>query len=163
MDDADRSWWPWVAGSGLAGIVLLVLNWALHRADPPSRQEPYHEASSEVELRSLARDPAHMARGRQLYSRNCTLCHGTVAEGGSGPNLRDEFWLHGADLTAICENIANGNPLKGMAAWKPVLKPADLHALAVFLASLQGSEDGSGKKPEGARQPMTWRGESGAP
>ncbi len=112
---------------------------------------------AETELRAVAQDPVLIANGGALYSRNCTLCHGTLGQGLSGPNLRDEHWLNGSDLTRICESIANGNPAKGMAPWHPALKPGDLHALAAFIASLQGSEDGRGKAPQGNVQPMEWR------
>lgn len=146
-----------LGGLFAGGAVLAALWLALHHEPPASARVAYHEATAEGALRATARDPALIARGHDLFSRNCTLCHGTLGQGLNGPNLRDDHWLNGSDLTHICESIANGNPAKGMAAWSPALKPDDLHALAAFIASLQGSEDGSGKAPQGTLQPMTWR------
>ena len=150
------SWFPYAAGILTGGAALAVVWFVLHHDALPERPA-YHEATSEDELRGQARDPALIARGRVLFQRNCTLCHGTAGQGLVGPNLRDEHWLKGSDLQRICESIANGDPAKGMAAWSAVLPPDDLHALAAFIASLQGSEDGRGKAAEGTRQPMTWR------
>lgn len=142
----------------IAGAVALALMWqALHHQGSQPAMAAYREATNENDLRTLAQDPVMVANGRALFLGNCTLCHGTSGQGISGPNLRDEYWLKGSDLTNICESIANGNVQKGMAEWKRVLKPDDFHALAAFIASLQGSEDGSGKLPEGSAQPMTWR------
>ncbi len=147
---------PVAAGVLIGGVVLVVVWFALHHDTTPARP-PYRESLSEDALRTLARDAEQIARGRALFQRNCTLCHGTAGQGLTGPNLRDDFWLKGSDLQRISESIANGNPAKGMAAWRNALTPADLHALAAFIASLHGSEDGSGKGPEGTKQPMTWR------
>lgn len=151
-----RSWFPYAAGILISGVVISVV-WTVLHHDPLPPRPSYHETTSEADLRMLARDPAVIAQGRALFLRNCTLCHGTAGQGLTGPNLRDEHWLKGSDLQRISESIANGNPAKGMAAWSAALPPADLHALVAFLASLQGSEDGTGKVSEGTHQPMTWR------
>ncbi|MBA3699049.1 MAG: c-type cytochrome [Planctomycetes bacterium] len=151
-----RSWFPYAAGLITAGVALTVVWVALHHDSAPE-QAPYHEIRSESALRLAADDATVIARGRTLFQRNCTLCHGTAGQGLSGPNLRDDHWLKGSDLQRICESIANGNPAKGMAAWSATLKADDLQALAAFIASLHGTEDGTGKAPEGSHQPMTWR------
>jgi mono/diheme cytochrome c family protein len=39
---------------------------------------------------NLAASPAEIARGEQLYGRNCASCHGAMGEGGLGPPLRNE-------------------------------------------------------------------------
>jgi cytochrome c553 len=152
-----RRWISLVAGVITGGAALVVVWFALHHDHAPDPRDLYHEISDESALRTLAGDASIVARGRALFTRNCTLCHGTAGQGSVGPNLRDEYWLKGSDLMRICESIANGNPAKGMAAWSAVMKPDDLHALAAFIASLQGTEDGTGKPPEGTPQPMTWR------
>lgn len=117
---------------------------------------PYHESLPEDALRLRLREPALVAEGRRLYTQNCTLCHGVQGQGLTGPNLRDDHWLHGNDARQLVESIANGSPAKGMAPWGRVFAPEKLHALAAFVASLKGSEDGSGKAAEGAKQPIGW-------
>jgi mono/diheme cytochrome c family protein len=151
-----RSWFPYAAGILTGGAALSVVWLALHH-EPASTREPYRETRDETLLRRTALDDAVIARGRVLFQRNCTLCHGTAGQGQTGPNLRDDHWLKGSDLQRICESIANGNPAKGMAAWSAAMTPDDLHALAAFIASLRGTEDGTGKAAEGTLQPMTWR------
>lgn len=150
------SWFPLAAGIITGGAALTVVWLALHH-EPATIRAPYHEQRDEATLRQMANDPAVIARGRTLFQRNCTLCHGTAGQGQTGPNLRDDHWLKGSDLQRMCESIANGNPTKGMAAWSAAMKPDELLALAAFIASLHGTEDGTGKAAEGTLQPMTWR------
>lgn len=50
-----------------------------------------------------------VAGGGAAFAENCAPCHGTGATGGPGyPNLQDDDWLWGGDLTAIQETIQYG-------------------------------------------------------
>src|SRR6218665_1428572 len=40
-------------------------------------------------------DPSELASGKDLFVAICPTCHGRSGEGGVGPNLTDEYWLHG--------------------------------------------------------------------
>ena len=151
-----RAWFPYAAGIITGGVALVVVWVALHHEPAAAQREPYRETRDEAALRAAAADQAVIARGRALFQRNCTLCHGTVGQGHTGPNLRDDHWLKGSDLQRICESIANGNPAKGMAAWSPTMSPDQLLALAAFIVHLRGSEDGSGRQPEGVHAPILW-------
>lgn len=151
-----RSWLPYAAGIITGGAALVVVWVALHHEPAAPPRAPYRETRDEATLRRAAADQGVIARGRALFQRNCTLCHGTAGQGQTGPNLRDDHWLKGSDLQHICESIANGNPGKGMAAWSPTMSPDELLALAAFIVTLRGSEDGSGRQPEGVRAPITW-------
>ena len=152
----QRSWLPLVAVIIIAIATLGLLFWALHRAGAAPQVKSYRETMSESALQSLMHDDERIYKGRQLFTHNCTLCHGTQGQGLVGPNLRDEYWLRGGTLQHISESIANGNPARGMAAWSPVLSQDDIHALVAYIVSLQGTEDGSGKVPEGVHAPMSW-------
>ena len=155
MEQPWMRWLPVATGVGVLLVAGVSVSLITHPTAPPLPQ--YREQLSEDTLRVEAREPDVIAHGQTIFRQNCTLCHGTGGQGGFGPNLRDDFWLHGSDLTRIAESIANGNPSRGMAPWQRVLSPTDLHAVAAFIASLHGSEDGTGKTKEGTRQPMTWR------
>ena len=153
----NRSWLPLVAVGVIAAATIALLSWAVHRAGAAPTVIHYREVLSESALRVLIHDSNLHEQGRQLFLRNCTLCHGIHGQGLVGPNLRDDYWLHGSDMQRIIESIANGNPTKGMAPWKPVLSVTDLHALAVYVASLSGNHDTQGKAAEGVKQPIIWR------
>jgi len=147
------SWW---LAALLATVALLAL---VHGAPPPGppAAPPYRDGASEEELRALLRDPAAVQLGRRVFAANCTLCHGVHGEGAQGPNLRDDFWIGGSDMTDIIACIADGRAARGMPSWRASLGRDQLRGLAAFIASLAGSEDGHGKKPEGVRRPISWR------
>lgn len=61
-------------------------------------------------------DPAAAARGRQVFSVNCSFCHGSDARGGEGgPNLlRSPFVLNDQKGNLIATVVQNGRVEKGM-------------------------------------------------
>ena len=145
-----------VGFAGFTGLITACLAVVVALGDRTPPAPPYHEAMGEEVLRQRLRDPALVEQGKHLYVQNCTLCHGVQGQGLTGPNLRDDFWINGSDARHIVESIANGNPAKGMAPWQRVFAADKLHALAAYIVSLHGSEDGHGKTAEGTRQPMAW-------
>jgi len=48
--------------------------------------------------------------GRNVFERNCAVCHGMDASGGRGPNLRRAHIARAPDDAALCELIETGIP-----------------------------------------------------
>ena len=90
-----------------------------------------------------------IAAGQTLFKTNCVACHGALGEGGVGPNMTDPYWIHGGGIKNIYLTIKNGVPEKGMIAWKNQMRPADMHRLASYILTLQGTNPPNGKAPEG--------------
>ncbi|WP_293850452.1 PQQ-dependent sugar dehydrogenase [Steroidobacter sp.] len=67
------------------------------------------------------------------YIELCSSCHGRQLEGGQGPSLIDDRWLHGGDDDSIANSIAAGVPAKGMPGWSSVLSPQQIRDLVVFI------------------------------
>jgi cytochrome c oxidase cbb3-type subunit 3 len=107
----------------------------------------------ESTLLDLAQDDSMMAGGAQLFQAKCAQCHGSHAEGGIGPNLTDDYWLHGGRLTNIYRTITEGVPSKGMLAWKNQLRPAEILSLASYVGTLRGSNPAGAKAPQGELAP----------
>lgn len=95
-------------------------------------------------------DAAVIDLGKQLYIKNCVACHMTNGEGGIGPNLTDNFWIHGGSFKEIALTIANGVPEKGMTTWKGILKKNEILAVANFVWSMNGTNPPNAKAPQGA-------------
>ncbi|MDH4263283.1 MAG: c-type cytochrome [Spirochaetia bacterium] len=55
-----------------------------------------------------------IAKGAVHYSTMCSVCHGTGAQGSTGPDLLDNAWLHGNDNYATYNIIMNGIRLENM-------------------------------------------------
>lgn len=98
---------------------------------------------------SYSKDDAIIAKGQELYSINCAPCHKADGGGGIGPNLTDEYWIHGGDIKSVFSVIKNGVPEKGMVSWAGVMSPEQLRNVSFFVMSIQGSNPPGGKQPQG--------------
>ena len=105
--------------------------------------------ASPEQLAALAAQPAVIAEGKQLFATNCASCHRPDGGGMIGPNLTDDAWIHGGTLAEIHATISEGVLTKGMPNWGKILKPAQVNALTVYIASLRGSHPANPKAPEG--------------
>ncbi len=94
-------------------------------------------------------DAAKLEGGKKIFVERCQVCHGEHAEGKVGPNLTDEFWIHGGTINAIFKTIKEGVPAKGMVSWKNVLKPDEMQLMASYVLSLQGTKPANPKDPQG--------------
>jgi cytochrome c oxidase cbb3-type subunit 3 len=99
----------------------------------------------------LLTDAAILTAAKGIYRQNCQACHGAAGEGGVGPNLTDEFWLHGGDVKSVFKTIKYGVPQKGMIAWEQKLQPDQIEQVASYVLSLQGTQPPNGKAPQGEK------------
>ena len=77
-----------------------------------------------------------MASAKEIFTTRCVPCHGPEGQGIIGPNLTDDYWLHGSTLAAIRKTISDGVLEKGMIPWKDQLKPAEIDAMTAYVATL---------------------------
>ncbi|MEQ9286740.1 MAG: cbb3-type cytochrome c oxidase N-terminal domain-containing protein [Cyclobacteriaceae bacterium] len=98
---------------------------------------------------TLTLDPADLSNGKEIYLRNCAACHKETGAGGIGPNLTDEYWLHGGSIKDIFSTIKFGVPDKGMLAWEQLLSPTQIRDAASFIKSLEGTNPENAKAPQG--------------
>ncbi len=98
---------------------------------------------------TLLADAKGLENGKKVFLQSCAACHGTAGEGGVGPNLTDEYWLHGGDIKSIFKTIKYGVPQKGMISWKAQLTPVIMQEVASFITTLKGTNPANGKAPQG--------------
>jgi cytochrome c oxidase cbb3-type subunit III len=106
---------------------------------------------SSNELTQLT-DDASLAEGGDIFKKmNCFACHGINGEGGIvGPNLTDNFWIHGCSFTDVFNTIKNGYPAKGMTPYKSQLNDEMIQKVASFvLLKLKGSNPPNAKASHG--------------
>lgn len=92
-----------------------------------------------------------IAAGKDLYNTNCVVCHRADMGGGIGPNLVDDYWLHGGSPTEIYLVIKNGVLDKGMLAWKDQMTPYQMQNIMSYILTLQGSNPENAKEPQGEK------------
>lgn len=94
-------------------------------------------------------EQARLEVGKEIFIGKCAACHGQKGEGGVGPNLTDEYWLHGGSIKKIFTTIKNGVPEKGMIAWKDQVKASDIQSLSSYILTLKGTNPPNAKAPQG--------------
>lgn len=107
-------------------------------------------ANFESSLSSLqpSSDAQILAKGAQVFTTYCAPCHRADGGGIVGPNLTDDYWIHGASYQDSLKTIINGVPEKGMLSWRGVLKPQEIEAAASHIYKLRGSNPPNPKPPE---------------
>ncbi len=94
-------------------------------------------------------DAAGIAAGKEIYANKCWPCHGKAGEGGAGPNLTDDNWIHKGSLNDIYLSIKVGYPDKGMQSWAKEFTPKQMSYIASFVKTLHGTNPPGAKGPEG--------------
>lgn len=100
----------------------------------------------------LVHDPAVIASGEAIFKSTCAPCHGDHAQGNVGPNLTDDYWLHGGKINDLFKTIKYGVLAKGMPTWEKQLSPKQISDVANYIKSLQGSNPAGGKEPQGTKE-----------
>jgi cytochrome c oxidase cbb3-type subunit 3 len=94
-------------------------------------------------------DENSLISGKKIYDVNCIPCHGPDGGGTVGPNLTDEYWIHGGGIKNVFRIVKEGVPVKGMIAWKTLLNPRQIQEVSSYVLKLQGTKPPAGKPPEG--------------
>jgi len=111
--------------------------------------EKQRQMWDEIEFVVLT-EPDAISNGEEIYKVNCASCHGNAGEGGIGPNLADNYHLHGAGIENVMRVIINGVPEKGMIAWRAILKPDEVKQVASYvLLNIEGTSPQNPKAPQG--------------
>jgi len=119
---------------GLGTIALIAQQPSTPLQDKPA-PIPEMPFGSSYPTRAPA-DPVAVQHGRQIFSANCSFCHGSDARGGEGgPNLiRSQTVLDDKDGELITTVVQNGRPDKGMPKFD--LTAAQVATIAAFLHSI---------------------------
>ena len=78
------------------------------------------------------------AKGREIFTANCAVCHGADGKGNQllgAPNLTDNIWLFGGSQSSLIETVSKGRT-GHMPAHKQFLGEAKVHLLAAYVYSL---------------------------
>lgn len=164
LDNKLPSWWVWLFYLTTIFAVIYLIYYHVMRdgklmASEYAREMEIGDAIKSVaiakftnDLASLepSKDAAAVANGKQLFVKNCAPCHREDAGGLVGPNLTDDYWIHGPKFADNLKIIWNGVSDKGMIAWKDQgIKPAEVIDVASYIYTLRGSKlETPGKPPE---------------
>ena len=94
-------------------------------------------------------DAAGNAAGKAIFAKTCVPCHLAEGQGLVGPNLTDEYWIHGGSIKDIFKTIKYGFPDKGMQSWQTTYSPVEMQQLSSYIRSLRGTNPPNPKAPQG--------------
>jgi cytochrome c oxidase cbb3-type subunit 3 len=100
-------------------------------------------------LWAMSHNHVFVEAGRATYATTCVSCHGDKLQGGIGPNLTDDYWIHGRKMSKILAVIKNGVADKGMPPWGALLKKDELIGVVSYVTSLRGTGPAGAKEPQG--------------
>ena len=162
LDNKLPRWWVWLFNfSIIFAVIYMVYYHVLGKGELMAAQ--YQEemqfgdviknraiAEFESSMASLqpSTDPVILAEGKDTFTKLCAPCHRADGGGLVGPNLCDDYWLHGSNFVDNLQTIWNGVPAKGMVTWKGTLKPASIYAAGSYIYTLRGTHPKNPKLPE---------------
>jgi cytochrome c oxidase cbb3-type subunit 3 len=165
LDNDLPPWWVW--GFYLTIFFSVVYLWRYHVSETAPLQEQELEiaiAKAEEEMAAyrataanlvdetsvtIVEDEGFLERGKQVYMINCVACHGNYGEGGVGPNLTDDYWLHGNSISDVFKVVKYGVVEKGMTPWKDLLSPTQIAQVSNYVKTLHGTNPPNPKEPQG--------------
>lgn len=165
LDNQLPPWWKW--GFALTIVFAFIYLFSYHLSGTGKLQlaeydEQIQEAArqrEELMARSAAfvtsenvvviKDASGLAEGKGIFEKNCVACHRSDGGGNVGPNLTDEYWIHGGGIKNVFATVSNGVPAKGMISWKSQLSPKQIQEVASYVLTLEGTHPADAKAPQG--------------
>lgn len=125
-----------------------------------AKEEFLAQAANLIDETTVVFDASMATAGKAIYMTNCAACHGNSGEGTIGPNLTDNFWLHGGEIKDVFHTVKYGVPEKGMVPWEQTLTPAQIAEVSSYIITLRGTNPSNPKPAEGVE--VTYQVEGGA-
>jgi cytochrome c oxidase cbb3-type subunit III len=166
LDNHLPPWWKWLFYSTIGFAVVYLLMFHVFDSLPLQTQEYETEVAyaNEQAQKLKASNPVAaidennveattdaqaLADGKQIFLNTCASCHRKDGGGDIGPNLTDEYWLHGGSIKEIFKVVRHGVQGTNMIAWEGVISPDKMKNVASYVLTLQGTNPANPKKPQG--------------
>jgi cytochrome c oxidase cbb3-type subunit 3 len=162
LDNKLPRWWVWLFYGSIVFAVFYMCYYHLFHAGD-LQEAAYlkeYQAGEAVKNATMSRfeasfltltpskDQAIVDHGHQIFARSCAPCQRADGGGLVGPNLCDDYWIHGSNFSDNLTTIWNGVPAKGMITWKKFLKPDEVYSVASYIYTLRGTHPPNPKPPE---------------
>nr|WP_294895241.1 cbb3-type cytochrome c oxidase N-terminal domain-containing protein [uncultured Pedobacter sp.] len=168
LDNPIPAWFNWLFYGSVIFALVYLLNfhvfklgklqdeeYTVEMKQAAAAKEAYLEKSGNmIDENSVKLDKSAevLASGKAVFAQNCVACHGEHAQGVVGPNLTDEYWLHGGKINNLFKTIKYGVPEKGMISWEKQLSPKQISDVANYIESLKGTNPANPKAPQGVKE-----------
>ncbi|HNY01241.1 MAG TPA: cbb3-type cytochrome c oxidase N-terminal domain-containing protein [Bacteroidales bacterium] len=161
LDNNLPKWWVGLFLITIVFSVAYVLIYDILRMAPSQQEEwktemaaaggvssgqPSPEAAASLVALT---DQASLDAGKTIFLNQCKVCHLEGGQGLVGPNLTDNFSIHGCNYADVVNIITIGAPEKGMISWKAQLTGTQIQQVASYIITLRGTNPPNPKVPQG--------------
>ncbi len=163
LDNDLPPWWKWLFYLTIVFAIAYMIRLWVFQADDLVQNREYELAMEEAKLNQPAKsaadfsvvlleDPVSLAKGQETWVKICAACHLVDGGGIVGPNMTDEYWIHGNQIENLYTIITNGVIEKGMIPYKDQLsEEARLEVASYILLKLVGTTPATPKAPQGEK------------
>ncbi|HHI81061.1 MAG TPA: c-type cytochrome [Planctomycetes bacterium] len=167
-DNKLPNWWLWTFYLACIFSVVYWIHYHVLQTGPSSMEAYQMEMKAAKEaaekraaknpltnrlLVKLSKNPKAVEEGKKLFlNKGCVACHKADAGGLIGPNLTDEYWIHGSKPVQIFQTISEGVPLKGMPAHKATVGRKGIEKIVAYLQTIRNTHVKGGKEPQGKKE-----------
>jgi cytochrome c oxidase cbb3-type subunit III len=167
LDNPTPAWFMYLFYITIAFAVCYLLIYHVFNAAPLQYQEYKNEMAVAAKEKAaylakagnmvdentvkLTADPAVISSGHAIFTQRCAPCHGDKGQGVVGPNLTDDYWLHGDKINELFKTIKYGVASKGMPTWETQLSPKEISDVANYVKTLHGTNPPNPKEPQGSK------------
>ncbi len=161
LDNNLPKWWVWLFIITIVWSVVYIFLFDVIKVAPYQQQEWKNEMAAAgavapgqpapvaaADMVALT-DQASLDAGKEIWDKQCKVCHLSGGQGLVGPNLCDEFSIHGCNYSDVVNIIVVGAPEKGMISWKTQLSDVQINQVASFTMTLRGTTPPNPKAPQG--------------
>jgi cytochrome c oxidase cbb3-type subunit 3 len=165
LDNGMPPWLKYMFIGTIAFTIVYLFDYQVFHIHPLQLEEYKNElAEADVQMEAhrknaansidessvvLITDAAALNEAKTVFTNNCVACHGKGGEGSVGPNLTDDYWLHGGSIHDIFKTIKYGVVEKGMKSWQADISPAQIQAVVGYIKSLHGTNPPNAKEKQG--------------
>jgi cytochrome c oxidase cbb3-type subunit 3 len=162
LDNKLPRWWVWLFCGSILFAAAYLLFYHVFGAGNLMAAEYQKEMKAGEAVKNVAmgkfesdiatlqpsKDPVALNVGKDIFVGRCAPCHRADGGGLVGPNLCDDYWIHGSNFADNVTTIWNGVPAKGMITWKNYLKPKEVYSVASYIYTFRGTHPVNPKPPE---------------
>jgi cytochrome c oxidase cbb3-type subunit 3 len=163
LDNDLPPWWKWLFYLTIVFAVVYSIRLFVFRSDDLIQYREYANEMENVENAKpapsegaaafevvLLEDEASLASGKETWDKVCAVCHLVDGGGLVGPNMTDNYWIHGNTVEDLYKIVETGVIEKGMIPYKDQLSEQKrLEVVSYILVELQGSTPATPKAPQG--------------
>lgn len=163
LDNELPPWWKWLFIITIAFAAVYLVRLWVFRADDLMQSKEYQTEMADAKAIkdannanaapfeiAVLNDDASLAAGKETWTKICSVCHLLDGGGLVGPNMTDNYWIHGNTVNDMFNTVTNGVIEKGMISYKDQLSETQrLQVISYIIVELVGSTPATPKEPQG--------------